>query len=349
MKKLVSLFCLFFFAIAPACLKANPPTQFPYPANMNDPHIAHLKRHTLIVMDRFDGWCPKTKASAMMDLIIATKPKVCVEIGVFGGSSVYPSLMALRHNQIRGHGGNQNGILFAIDPWKNNEAVKNYDPRDENAIWWSRVDLRQILSKFIANLKQEQLSDLCVILEKTSEDAVHQIPEIDILHIDGNHSEAASVLDVTLYLPKVKEGGYIWFDDISWVSTKKAVSMLLEKCDLIYQHQDDKGSFVLLKKRVNVPKIVEESPAVKKVKEELPAPVTAPANVEVPVVKESVNTVQAEEKTHVANEETTSDVTNPVTTPEINVEKNTTEEKVDETFSTKKDWDDSFDDDESSN
>jgi len=256
MKKLVSYFCLFLLTTAPTCLKANSPTQFPYPANMNDPHIALLKRRTLIVMNRFDGWCPKDKAAAMMDLIIATKPKVCVEIGVFGGSSVYPSLIALRHNQIRGQGGNQNGILYAIDPWKNDEAVKNYDPLDENAIWWSRVNLQEILSKFVANLHREQLSDLCIILHKTSEAAISEIPsEIDILHIDGNHSEEASVLDVNLYLPKVKEGGYIWFDDISWATTKKAISLLLEKCDILYQHQDDKCSFALFRKRVSVPKI----------------------------------------------------------------------------------------------
>jgi hypothetical protein len=53
----------------------------------------------------------------------------------------------------------------------------------------------------------------------------------------------------------VKEGGYIWFDDISWATTKKAISLLLEKCDILYQHQDDKCSFALFRKRVSVPKI----------------------------------------------------------------------------------------------
>lgn len=54
---------------------------------------------------------------------------------------------------------------------------------------------------------------------------------IDILHIDGNHSEEPSFLDVVTYYPKVKSDGYIWFDDIKrFPSTQRAVDYLYKHC-----------------------------------------------------------------------------------------------------------------------
>jgi len=50
--------------------------------------------------------------------------------------------------------------------------------------------------------------------------------EIDILHIDGNHEEISSCRDVELYVPKLKTGGYLWFDDANWKETKKAINLI---------------------------------------------------------------------------------------------------------------------------
>lgn len=38
---------------------------------------------------------------------------------------------------------------------------------------------------------------------------------IDILHINGNHTEANALADVQMFLPKLKKGGYLWFDDVN--------------------------------------------------------------------------------------------------------------------------------------
>lgn len=68
----------------------------------------------------------------------------------------------------------------------------------------------------------------------TSEQAVLQFPDesINILHIDGNHTEQIALADAKMFLPKVKKGGYIWFDDVNWSSTNKAVQFLTENCTL---------------------------------------------------------------------------------------------------------------------
>jgi len=85
----------------------------------------------------------------------------------------------------------------------------------------------------------------------TSEQASSEIPEIDILHIDGNHQDAA-LLDVELYFPKVKSGGYIWFDDIksSNVQKKKKATIALEsilpECEII--EYVDNGICILIRK-----------------------------------------------------------------------------------------------------
>jgi predicted O-methyltransferase YrrM len=49
---------------------------------------------------------------------------------------------------------------------------------------------------------------------------------IDILHLDGNHSAEASTRDVENYLPRLRRGGYLWFDDVNWPSTFAAQALV---------------------------------------------------------------------------------------------------------------------------
>ena len=218
-------------------------------------HSQHSIQHALREMQAFDGWCAQEKARLMMHLIIATKPKVCAEIGVFAGRSAYPTLMALEYNRrIEGH----KGVLHAIDSWNTTEAVRNYDSKDENAKWWKTIPIGKIHAQFVANLKKHNLTDLCVIHNQASQAqaAISKIPTIDILHIDGNHSEKSSVSDVLNYLPKVREGGYVWLNDSNWPTRKAAFAILLEKCDLVYT--DQQGAFALLRKKFSEQEIKKE-------------------------------------------------------------------------------------------
>lgn len=192
---------------------------------------------------KWDGWCPKEKAHAMMDLVFEEKPLICVEIGVYGGSSIFPTAYALKQTG--------QGVVYAIDPWKNIECTMHTQEHDPNYFFWSKVDLQTVYKRFCLNLREFNLQKQCIVMRKTSVEAADFIlGPIDILHIDGNHSEESSFLDATLYLPKVRSGGYIWFDDINWFNidgeftTRKALDYLLNDCDVVKNY----GDFALLKK-----------------------------------------------------------------------------------------------------
>ncbi len=200
------------------------------------------KVYTLAQQHTAEGWCSREKAAKMMDLIHEVRPDVCVEIGVFGGASIYPTAKALRYLH--------KGIVYAIDPWAKGDCQAGYDPEDPNYIWWSSIDLEKIYQGFLKLLARHQLQPFCKPLRMTSEEALAQFPDhsIDILHIDGNHTEEIAFFDATMWLPKVKSGGYIWFDDVNWPSTARAREYLQEHCDWIDEVKSEGGECWLLKK-----------------------------------------------------------------------------------------------------
>jgi len=183
-------------------------------------------------LPQMHGWCSLEKAKKFIDLIEKQKPEVCVEIGVFGGASLIPQAMALKENK--------KGKVHGIDPWTSDCALEEMVNKDHKD-WWSKLDLESVYKSCIQKIEQFELQSYCRIIRDKSENVYDTFPNgsIDILHIDGNHSEALSYKDAVLYLPKVKKNGYIMFDDIWWteqdnyVTTRKAIVHLLEKCDKV--------------------------------------------------------------------------------------------------------------------
>ncbi len=188
------------------------------------------------------GWCKPEKATKMMDLIYETQPDLCVEIGVFGGSSIYPTACALKYLK--------QGVIYGIDPWATQASTEGYDSDDVNYQWWSKLNYEKIYSDYLLMLKRFQLTQYTKTLRMTSVDAVEHFADasIDILHIDGNHSEESALRDATLFFPKVKANGYIWFDDVNWNTTNTAVSWLLERCDLLLDRSVGQECFLFQKR-----------------------------------------------------------------------------------------------------
>ena len=200
------------------------------------------KTETLTKQNSIPGWCCREKAEKMMDLIHAIHPTVCVEIGVFGGSSIYPTASALKYEKA--------GKIYAIDPWAKEECTKGYVAEDPNYEWWSKVNLEKVFCEFKKMLESNHLTPYCAIMRMTSVKALSSFQDgsIDILHIDGNHSEDVAFADIEMFLPKVKSGGYIWFDDVDWVSTNKAVQYLSKHADVVNE-RSIKNACLLFKKR----------------------------------------------------------------------------------------------------
>lgn len=175
------------------------------------------------------GWCERDKALAMAKLILEQKPAVVVEVGVFAGRSVVPQAMALREN-----GG---GMIFAIDPWKKEAALEGENSK-ANDEWWSNLDLHNIHKVCMEFIWKWDLDAYATVIRNSSQHVHRLFPNIDILHIDGCHSELVSCRDVDNYVHRVVKGGHIWFDDTNWQTTQKAIQKLHQVADKIGQVQD---------------------------------------------------------------------------------------------------------------
>ena len=139
--------------------------------------------------------------------------------------------------------------MIGIDPWDNYESSKYYDPVAEYADYsfWNAIDLKGLYRTYCNILRENRLENQVITLVTTSEKAISLIPPIDILYIDGGHSEEVTTLDVALYLPKVRSGGYIWMNDVIWEQRQQGVDMLEEACDFVKTIDD--GNCILFKKR----------------------------------------------------------------------------------------------------
>jgi hypothetical protein len=193
-----------------------------------DPQFDELKSSVCSYLST--SWVTQEKAHCIMDLIVLTQPKVCVDIGTFTGSSALPMAVALRYLG--------SGKVYLIDAWSNLEAVKHISSKDPNYNWWSTLNMKDIKRQCLTMIREWSLESYCQVIHAPSEQAIHQIDQIDFLHLDGNFSTEGSLLDATLYLPKVRSGGYILlsnaFMTIDHALTKKATMWFLYyECELI--------------------------------------------------------------------------------------------------------------------
>lgn len=182
-----------------------------------------LKQKAFQAMEKLEGWCSKEKAIVLMDLLLTMRPKTVVEVGVFGGKSLVPMAFALKYNQ--------RGKIYGIDPWDPMKSIEGLE--QEHADWWVSVDHDAIMNDLIKKISDFDLENYIQLIRATSLDAVIPANEIDFLHIDGNHSEETSMIDVMKWVPLVRKGGLIIFDDLDWKTTAKATEWLDTNCERI--------------------------------------------------------------------------------------------------------------------
>lgn len=185
-----------------------------------------LQREITTVNPALQGWCWPGKAIALAESVLNQPDcKIVVEVGVFGGRSLIPMAQACRSVG--------KGVVFGIDPWRAADAIECEHDK-ENVKWWTeKVDLHDVHKRCVEWIWSLGLDANCVLIRSKSEVAVHAFGEgtIDVLHIDGNHNEELSCRDAMLWLPKVRSGGVIWFDDVHWTCTKRAQEILAQFCD----------------------------------------------------------------------------------------------------------------------
>lgn len=209
-----------------------------------------LPKHIVDAIETYipplEGWSRPDRCCEMAELVIDIKPKVVCEIGVFGGRGTIAQGFALRENSNQGH-------IYGIDPWKLEYAIEG--EWSENQNWWrNNIDLDDIHKRCMHAIWAHNLDQWVTIIRAASQHCFKLFPRIDILTIDGSHTEEASFRDARLYVPNVVSGGYIWADDADWQikegdkviqSTQKAMRYIEESCDLVKQI----GNMRLYKKR----------------------------------------------------------------------------------------------------
>ncbi|HUD01938.1 MAG TPA: class I SAM-dependent methyltransferase [Rhabdochlamydiaceae bacterium] len=214
------------------------PNQSPEPASHYELIInynaAAVKQEAFGFMNHLTGWCTERKASTLIDIILKIRPLKIVEIGVYGGRSVVPMACALKALG--------EGTVYGIDPWDNREATVGVMNPD-NLNYWSTIDLQGIKRDLLHKITLFGLEDSIILIESTSE-AAPLIQDIDILHIDGNHSDVTSYFDVTKWVPLVRSGGWIILDDMTWYengtfTTARAAEWLNTHCKKFAEFKDD--------------------------------------------------------------------------------------------------------------
>lgn len=162
-----------------------------------------VERH---LVDDAGGWCDAEKANNLASWVAALRPKVVVEIGVWQGGSLIPMALGLKHNK--------SGIAIGIDPWS--AAASVVDEDQVNADWWGKQDHNAAYKVFLDRVQKHELSPYVQVWRQKSDD-VSPPHTIDLLHVDGNHTDQA-IRDVDRFGSAVRIGGIMVLDDINWAN-----------------------------------------------------------------------------------------------------------------------------------
>lgn len=135
----------------------------------------------------------KVVGDGLLELINAIPSGITMaEIGSYAGES---TSLFLESGKIK--------KLYAIDPWKN-----GYDDRDPA----SNSDMVAVENLFNLrmNIFRDNNNDIEIIkLKMTFEEAFNQLPELDLVYIDGDHTYNGVLVDILLAKKIVKTGGII--------------------------------------------------------------------------------------------------------------------------------------------
>jgi hypothetical protein len=129
------------------------------------------------------------------DLVAILKPRLLVELGVDRGESYFAFCQSALENQ-------SGTRCFGIDTWRGDEHAGGYDETT-----FAQVSVHN----------RENYSAFSTLLPSAFDDALPQFePEsIDVLHLDGLHTETAVRHDVESWLPRIRSGGIFLLHDVA--------------------------------------------------------------------------------------------------------------------------------------
>ena len=128
------------------------------------------------------------------DLVATLKPALLVELGVDRGESYFAFCQSAAENQTGTR-------CFGIDTWRGDQHAGGYD---------------ETTFAQVAAHNRENYQTFSTLLRSEFDYALVQFEaeSIDVLHLDGLHTEAAVRHDVDSWLPKLRPGGILLLHDV---------------------------------------------------------------------------------------------------------------------------------------
>jgi predicted O-methyltransferase YrrM len=203
---------------------------------------AHILAHFNAVTD---GWCWEEKAIKLAEVVWTLKPKLTVEVGVFGGKSFIPMAAVVAH--LDQNEGKHSAV--GIDAWEATAALENNFGTAHEPFWKDQAMLDGVRARAVGRCNA--LASRSVKLVKDwSTNAIRDFSDgqINVISLDSNHSEATSFRDVVTWWAKLAPGGVFIFDDTAWESQQKAVNWLKERGEVIWEYNQNGNSTMMFLK-----------------------------------------------------------------------------------------------------
>jgi hypothetical protein len=133
------------------------------------------------------------------DLVATLRPSLLVELGVDRGESYFAFCQAAVENETGTH-------CFGIDTWRGDEHAGGYD---------------ETTFAEVSDYNRPNYESFSTLIRASFDEALDRFEpgSIDVLHLDGLHTEAAVHHDLDAWLPKLRPGGILLLHDVG-VRTK---------------------------------------------------------------------------------------------------------------------------------
>ena len=173
-------------------------------ANIDEEALKYYEQ-TEVIPEKWHGWFNNQKQ--LDKLFSKIKPKVVIELGSFLGLSTSYMGKKLKDE----------GKIYAIDHWMG--SIEHQGRPDVDHL------LPSLFEQFLSNMVHQNLQGTVLPLKMTTVEAssLFHSGQADLIYVDASHDEESVYLDLTLYYPLLRKGGYLCGDDWSWASVRKAV------------------------------------------------------------------------------------------------------------------------------
>lgn len=153
-----------------------------------------------IQVNGVQGWLINGDLNYLFDKAMQLPPGAqVVEVGSFMGLSSIILVNGMLARQ------NEKAVLHCIDTWRGSEEHQDLDVIKQD----------QLYTRFLANIQNAGVDAWIKPLRKPSLEAVSQFADasLDMIYIDGDHSEEGCYADLEAWYPKLKPGGVFFGHD----------------------------------------------------------------------------------------------------------------------------------------